>query len=96
MSRPWTGAEVKRAVAWRHAGMSRAEIAAALGRSVNAVAVKLCKAGVRMMREAIPQSEWLREEARLAREALAWELAVARSERATAPLLRSWPAGLWP
>jgi hypothetical protein len=47
------------------------------------------------MREAIPQSEWLREEARLAREALAWELAVARSERATAPLLRSWPSGLW-
>jgi hypothetical protein len=35
-------------------------------------------------------------QAQQAREALAWELAVARAERATAPLLRSWPAGLWP
>jgi orotate phosphoribosyltransferase-like protein len=87
---------VKRAVAWRQEGLTRAEIAERLGRSVAGVTAQMCRQGIRRKRESVVFSDWMREEARLAREALAWELAVARSERATSPLLRSWPQGTWP
>jgi IS30 family transposase len=94
--RPWTAGDVRRAIAWRQGGMARAAIAERLGRSIDAVTRQLFRQGVRRRARAATPSDWMREEARMAREALAAELADARSERATAPLLRSWPAGVWP
>ncbi len=44
--RPWTTGEVLRAVKMRRAGKTRKEIAAALGRTPNAVCRRLCALGV--------------------------------------------------
>jgi hypothetical protein len=87
-------AEVRDAIRWFNAGMTHREIAVALDRSESAVQQKL--AGFRFTAKGTlglpPDGDSLQ----MAKRALAFELAVARSERATAPLLRSWPAGLWP
>jgi len=93
-ARPWTCGEVIRARKREAAGMSHADIALGLGRTERAVRAKLFKerGGARPKPGPVPMPH----QAQQAREALAWEVAVARAERATAPLLRSWPSGLWP
>jgi len=93
-ARPWTCGEVIRARKREAAGMSHADIALGLGRTERAVRAKLFKerGGARPKPGPAPMPH----AAQQAREALAWEVAVARAERATAPLLRSWPSGLWP
>jgi hypothetical protein len=87
---------VRRAIAQRLAGVALADIAEAHGRTKRAIQKVLWKHRILLPRPPKPPPAPLVHEQRLAREALAWELAVARSERATAPLLRSWPAGVWP
>jgi len=91
--RSWMAAEVRDAIRWFNAGMTHREIADALDRSESAVQQKL--AGFRFTAKGTvlpPDGDSLE----MAKRALAFELAVARAERATAPLLRSWPPGLWP
>jgi hypothetical protein len=87
--------DLRRAIRWRWEGAAHKVIAQRLGRTPMAVAHQLRKHRAELPSK--PQygaNRWAAA-AHRAREALAWELAVARSERATAPLLRSWPAGVW-
>jgi len=94
--RRWTTGEVRHLVARRVAGATVREIAIELDRTKQSVIMRLHKECVRVPREVAPLTLWQKDEARQARISLAGELAAARAERATAPLLRSWPLGLWP
>ena len=94
--RRWTTSEVRQLVARRVAGATVREIAAELDRTKQSVIMRLHKECIRIPREVAPLTLWQKDEARQARISLAGELAAARAERATAPLLRSWPAGVWP
>ena len=94
--RRWTTGEVRQLVARRVAGATVREIAAELDRTVPSVIMRLHKECIRIPREVAPLTLWQKDEAQQARISLAAELAAARSERATAPLYRRWPLGLWP
>jgi uncharacterized protein YjlB len=90
----WTAGEVGRAIAWRSGGMTILEIATLLRRSRSSVDHQVRKAGcLPPCREAQPVIEGDFDRAK---RLLALEIVRARAERATAPLLRSWPAGVWP
>jgi IS30 family transposase len=95
--RPWSGAEVYRAIAWCRAGMSVAEIATALRRSKSGVYNQLGRQGVwqRHQRPGVTQPVAEGDHER-ARRLLALEVVRAQAERATAPLYRHWPQGTWP
>ncbi|HXI78169.1 MAG TPA: hypothetical protein VNH21_13590 [Steroidobacteraceae bacterium] len=80
--RPWTAEELERAAAYRTMGLSFAAVGAVLGRGGHAVRAALDREAARHRR-----SEPMLD--------LAGEIAAARAERATAPLLRTWPVGLW-
>ena len=90
----WTPSELRSAIRWSSEGMTCREIAAKLGRTEDAVQQKLARSKAVAHPEAAVQH--IEAEREMARRTLAFELACARSERATAPLLRSWPSGLWP
>jgi len=90
----WALSELRSAIRWSSEGMTCREIAAKLGRTEDAVQQKLARSKAVAHPEAAAQH--IEAELEMARRTLAFELAVARSERATAPLLRSWPSGLWP
>ena len=91
--RAWTTAEVRRAVALRREGKPYAEISVLLRRSAHSVRKATWTAGHRD-HASDPRPALAAEHAAAAR-CLAGEIAAARAERATAPLLRSWPEGLW-
>lgn len=89
----WTGAELRRARTLRAAGMTFAAIAAALGRTDQSAERAFARAGLDKRRgEPRPPVADLAA----AKASLAAELTAASAERATAPLLRTWPEGLWP
>lgn len=79
--RPWSDDEIERAMTYRLAGLSWAAIAPLLGRGRYAARRAVERAAVRRDRPPVLY--------------LAAEIAAARAERATAPLLRTWPHGLW-
>lgn len=93
--RAWTAAEVRRALDRKAAGMSWVEIAASLGRQPGAVKDAVRRAGRGRRDSPGYEPVYTDADRAAARASLAREIAMARVERATAPLLRSWPAGVW-
>lgn len=78
--RSWSDGELERAVTYRRLDLSWAAIATLLGRGPYAVRGAVQR---QRRRDRPPVID------------LAAEIACARAERATAPLLRTWPEGLW-
>lgn len=86
--KPWTGAEIIDACRWYGEGMKMLDIGRILGRTTLAVRQKLSEKGAtRSPGESLPRGSALQ----LAKENLAFEIALAKAERRTSPPFKVSP-----